>query len=152
AGSFDNDGSTMLSTLLHELGHSFGLAHIGDVYFPPGVTHEYPCASQSCTISEYEQFCNSLSASRRDYEMHCSESVMSYSKLNWTSGCIANQLLTGYCAYPTDPSIIANPDVVPGKLLGEQRRDLAVNQLVFPGLAYDPPADGGSPANYNPGA
>lgn len=147
--------SKFQSTLLHELGHAFGLAHTADVYTGPGVTHLPPPSCQEpprgpasgagpgpdpyddvsdCPLGAYQLYCSPtfMTAARARIEFHCSPSVMSYSKLNWTSGCpiLASP---GHCAMPDAATIAA----LPGALIAENVHNLAHNELVFPALATD---------------
>lgn len=131
-------GTSVQSSLLHELGHTFGLRHMStydggdygvDHALPPGCTEV-----SSCPVSAYQAYCPTLPIERRRLEFHCSPSIMSYSKLNGTAGCQgwAND---GLCSMPADWSTIDT--AIPGELVAENLHNLALNALVFPELAAD---------------
>jgi len=114
SGNADN----MLSTLLHELGHSFGLQHNYEPYPGDLITAAPNCGNVVGDIK---------------YSKLCSSAIMSQNPANHTANCEAVDGL-GYCALPAN----FDATTVPGTFLPEDIRDLAQNQLVFPGLSYDP--------------
>jgi hypothetical protein len=165
--------SKLLSTLLHELGHAFGLPHITN-YTGDGVTHFIPegCrnlpgvkesgkdetandpydSTSSCPLWQYDVYCNPMPWEQERIEFHCSPSIMGYGKRNRTSGCLVSDS-AGTCSMPTATQIFLQ---VPGVLITENLRDLARNSLVFPELAaeFDLLADdddGDGEAQWTPG-
>jgi len=119
-----NGCSHFLSTLVHELGHGFGLNH----------SWEY-----GGTGSIYAQT--------------TSPSVMGYSRDNWIPGCgEGNEVANGSipCSYPTSHALIDEPapSHFPGELLADDRRVLGLNHGAFPGFEFirslDTPTGGGA--------
>jgi hypothetical protein len=144
-------GSKMQSTLLHELGHTFGLSHVWEVY-----GGDTGAPMNPTTAGAFTSYCASLDeadlpAAERKYSMSCSESVMSYNGANWTSGCLQVVAPPAQgCRYPDDPAIIAN---LPGRLIAEDLYHLSINRLVLPEMSYIDAADRapGEPLRYHPG-
>jgi hypothetical protein len=99
------------STLLHELGHAFGLNH----------SWEYGGMGP-------------------DYGRTTSASVMSYNVGNWIPGCgVGNAAPDAAtpCSYPDSHATIDdNPVTWPGELLADDLRVLAHNAQSFPTLDY----------------
>lgn len=144
-------GSNMQSTLLHELGHTFGLSHVWEVYGghggePANATSRSQFISYCAGLKESE-----LPAAEWKYAMSCSESVMSYNGANWTDGCLQSVDPPAHgCKYPDDPSKIAK---LPGRLIAEDLYHLSINRLVFPQLSYIDAVDRapGEPLRYYAG-
>ena len=111
--AWDTNGcSHFLSTLVHELGHSFGLNHVQD-YGGSGVA----------------------------YDGDDSPSIMSYNLSNWIPGCgEGNEVANGSipCSYPTNHSVIdaAASGHFPGVLLLDDIRVLGLNHGAFPGFEF----------------
>jgi hypothetical protein len=126
--------SIMQSTLLHELGHTFGLSHVWEVYGGHAGAPANPSSKRA-----FVSYCDGLSeqelpAAERKYSLSCSESVMSYNGANWTAGCFQSLAPPAQgCAYPDDPSIVAT---LPGRLIAEDLYHLSINRLVLPQHAY----------------
>lgn len=112
---------TLQSTLLHELGHAFGLPHIVD----------------------YCQIADGLTCLLR-LSSEGSDSIMSYAKKNHIFGCgFVDKSLSnpapwkGQCTYPGDAAV----DAFPGALLPEDLRVLGMNRRAFPDLFFEPALD-----------
>jgi len=112
---------TLQSTLLHELGHAFGLPHIAD----------------------YCEIANALTCLLRLSEAG-SSSIMSYNEKNFIFGCGFTSSTasnpgrwTGPCVYPGNAKV----DAFPGALLPEDLRVLGMNRRVFPDLFYEEALD-----------
>lgn len=120
---YTETASNLQSTLLHELGHSFGMPHTRESYGK--------CSATGCdgdTVTE----CPSIGGQDLLYTHQCSSSVMSYNPENHTSGL------------PNAPA------QTPGGLIPEEIRDLARNSLVFPDLYFTYETDAERYANFSP--
>jgi hypothetical protein len=138
--------TTLLSTLLHELGHAFGLSHL-EVYALDDVPNLHgkppvPGGQDCAPLDDWTSFCQGVYASHPDadrYAMNCSASVMGYSPFNWTNGCITQEG-TGACAF--DPGLLPLTDLmIPGTMIPDDIRHLSINRRVFPELWFDAAAD-----------
>ncbi|MEL7450529.1 MAG: reprolysin-like metallopeptidase [Pseudomonadota bacterium] len=107
----DNGCSHFQSTLVHELGHAFGLNHSWEY----GGTGSY-------------------------YDREDSDSIMSYNVMNWIPGCGQGNAAPGAhsaCTYPASHDVIDNSaHTWPGALLADDLRVLDRNRRAFPDLGY----------------
>lgn len=111
----DQKGSQrhFLSTLLHELGHGFGMPHVDD-------------------------FCGNPRTCPPRLRIDSSPSIMGYSEGNWIYGCgfaskKASNPTGGACEYPGNAAV----DVLPGELIAEDLRILGQNDRAFDDLTYE---------------
>lgn len=142
-------GNKLLSTWLHEIGHSFGGLmhtyeygshhHVGDPL--PG---EVPNAA-------YEVNCDSAYPldDERQYTRNCSDSIMSYNRLNWytwdVNACL-EQDANGYCQYPVLPANLEKiQSDFPGRLIPISKWALGYTSRELDEFSYDPAYD-----NYDP--
>lgn len=98
--------TTFQSTLLHELGHAFGLPHIFDY-----------CEGGGCPAT---------------HARWTSSSIMAYTLANQIAGCGYPNPSGDPCEYPTDAIV----DAMPGTLMAEDIRVLDHNDRGFPDLDW----------------
>ena len=135
--SIDQAGSTstFLSTLLHELGHAFGLHHVSDygtlwsaaAYNPANdnATFRFNLCNVACPSSP--SYCCTPTATKKP-------SIMSYARGNWIYGCgRTTPPTTSGCVYPGDTAAAA----LPGILMPEDLRLLGLNRRAFPLHRYE---------------
>lgn len=113
-------GVSEQSTLVHELGHNFGLTHL----------HDYNQDTQTWDSSFFDDDGNPPLLSDVRYDQDCASSIMSYAVGNHIWNCKADA--SGYCRYDQ-----AWVDSFPGDFLPEQIRELAAVRLAFPGLVFE---------------
>jgi len=107
------------STLIHELGHAFGMPHIFDYCI------FHPADPFDCEFP---------------WHMSWSESIMGYNPDNWIFGCPATKPppLEHHCRFPDDITVI---DAFPGILMANDKRVLGKNDLAIPGFEFDEELD-----------
>ena len=114
-------GHTFLSTLVHELGHAFGMPHIAD----------YCEGGDACPAEPR-------------LDLFLSGSIMGYAAGNQIFGCPrASSRNPTHCDVP-EPR---DADQLPGMLEREDKRVLNANKLAFPEFDYQPALDHPAPTD-----
>ena len=126
-------GTHGLSTIIHELGHTFGMPHVWS-YQTPQEADLYGNAA-----------CSAIPLESINFSKYCSSSIMSYNQSNWIEGGIKTSPPEGtgegrennfYCLFEDTPSFKDSVRNLPGILIPENIEQLGRNDVSFPDLSY----------------
>ena len=134
-------GTHALSTIIHELGHSFGMPHV-DNYLTQAEKIQFTGELQQ----KQNVICAQISPLVRNFFLYCSCSIMSYNHDNWIEEGVRTSAPEGtsggkennyYCLFENSASFKLEVKQLPGALIAENIWQLAKNNGVFNDLNYD---------------